>query len=70
MRRIRTHIITREGANGVEDGIGVGGGNVDGAGTRMGSGRAEERRRSARNRTNVVHTMCETGETCVERGKT
>ena len=36
-------------------------------GTRTGLGRAEERRRSARNRTGVVDAMWETGETWVER---
>ena len=40
-----------------------------GTGTRIGSGRAEERRRSARNREIVVDAMWETGETWVERGK-
>ena len=40
-----------------------------GMGTRMGSGRAEERRRSARNRTRLVEAMWGTGETWVERGK-
>ena len=39
------------------------------AGTRTGSGRAEERRRSARNLTRVVDALWETGETWVERGK-
>ena len=38
-------------------------------GTRIGSGRAEERRRSARNRKIVVDAMWEMGETWVERGK-
>ena len=38
-------------------------------GTRIGSGRAEERRRSARNRKIVVDAVWETGETWVERGK-
>ena len=37
--------------------------------TRTGSGRAEGRRRSARNRTKVVDAMWETGETWVEREK-
>ena len=37
--------------------------------TRIGSGRAEERRRSARNRKIVVDDMWETGEIWVERGK-
>ena len=32
-------------------------------GTRIGSGRAEERQRSARNRTRVVDSTWETGET-------
>ena len=40
-----------------------------GTGTRTESGRAEERRRSARNRTRVVHAMWETGEPRVEREK-
>ena len=40
-----------------------------GTGTRMGSGRAEERRRSARCCTSVVDAMWETGETWVEREK-
>ena len=38
-------------------------------GTRIGSGRAEESRKSARNRKMVVDAMWETGETRVERGK-
>ena len=38
--------------------------------TRMEMGRAEERRRSARNRTRRVDTIWETGETWVKRGKT
>ena len=42
---------------------------ITGTGTRIGSGRAEERRRSARNRKIVVDAMWETGETRVERGK-
>ena len=37
-------------------------------GTRIGSGRGEEKRRSARNRKIVVDAMWETGETWVERG--
>ena len=40
-----------------------------GTGTRIGSRRADERRRSARNRTRLVDAMWETGETWVERGK-
>ena len=40
-----------------------------GMGARIESGRAEERRRSARNRKMVVDAMWETGETWVERGK-
>ena len=40
-----------------------------GTGARIGSGRAEERRRSTRNRTRVVGAMCQTGENWVERGK-
>ena len=43
--------------------------SITGMGTRIGSGRAEERRRSARNRTRVVGAMWETGENWVERGK-
>ena len=42
---------------------------ITGTGTRIGSGRAEERRRSARNHKIVVDDMWETGETWVERGK-
>ena len=42
---------------------------MTGAGTRIGSGRAEERRRSARNRKIVVDAMWETGETWVEGEK-
>ena len=38
-------------------------------GTRIGSGRAEERRRSARNRKIVVDAMWEPGETSMKRGK-
>ena len=40
-----------------------------GTGTRIGSGRAEERRRRARNRKRLVDVMREKGETWVERGK-
>ena len=40
-----------------------------GTGTRIGSGRAKKRRRSARNRSRLVDTMSETGETWVEIGK-
>ena len=40
-----------------------------GTGTRIGSERTGERRRSVRNRTRLVDTMWETGETWVERGK-
>ena len=40
-----------------------------GTGTRIGSGRAEERRKSARNRKIVVDAVRETGETRVEREK-
>ena len=39
------------------------GARITGTGTRMGSERAEERRRSARNRKMVVDAMWETGET-------
>ena len=40
-----------------------------GMGTRIESERAEERRRSARNRTRLVDAIWETGETWLERGK-
>ena len=40
---------------------------ITGTGTRIGSGRAEERRKSARNRKIVVDAVRETGETRVER---
>ena len=40
-----------------------------GTGTRIGSGRVEERQRSARNRTRDVDAMWEKRETWVERGK-
>ena len=42
---------------------------ITGAGTRIGSGRAEKRRKSARNRKIVVDAVWETGETRVEREK-
>ena len=42
---------------------------VAGMGTGTVTERAEERRRSARNRTRVVDTMWEKAETWVERGK-
>ena len=42
---------------------------ITGTGTRIGSGRAEERRKSARNRKIVVDALRETGETRVEREK-
>ena len=42
---------------------------IAGTGTRIGSGRAEERRKSARNRKIVVDDVRETGETRVEREK-
>ena len=38
-------------------------------GTKIGSGRAEKRRKSARNRKIVLDAVRETGETRVERGK-
>ena len=58
---------TQDG-NGDGSGIGNESNSGDGKGTRItgtkiGSGRAEERRRSARNRTRLVDTMWETGET-------
>ena len=37
-----------------------------GTGTRIGSGRAEERRRNERNRTKRVDALWETGETWVD----
>ena len=40
-----------------------------GTGTRIGSGRVEERRKSARNRKIVVDAVRETGETRMEREK-
>ena len=40
---------------------------ITGTGTRIGSGRAEERRRSAKKTKMVVDAMWETGETWVER---
>ena len=42
---------------------------ITGTGTRIGSGRAERRRRSTRNRKIVVDAIWETEETWVERGK-
>ena len=42
---------------------------ITGTGTRIGSGRAEERRKSARNRKIVVDAVRETGETRVEEEK-
>ena len=42
---------------------------ITGTGARIISGRAEERRRSARNRKIVVGAKWETGETWVESGK-
>ena len=41
---------------------------ITGTGTRIGSGRAEERLKSARNR-KIVDAVRETGETRVEKGK-
>ena len=50
-------------------GTGTGTGTrITGTGTRIDSGRAEERRRSARNRKIVVDAIWEMGETWVERG--
>ena len=40
-----------------------------GTGTRIGSGRAEERRKYARNRKIVVDAMREKGETWMEKGE-
>ena len=50
----------------VEMGTGT---TITGTGTRIGSGRAEERRKSARNRKIVVDAVRETGQTWVEREK-
>ena len=47
----------------------MGMGTIMGAGTRIESGRAEKRRRSARNLTRLVDATWETGGTRVERGK-
>ena len=56
--------------DGSEDSSGDGTGTtMTRTGTRIGSGRAEERRESARSRRLVVDAMRETGETWVERGK-
>ena len=56
--------------DGSEDSSGDGNGDDDnGTGTRIGSGRAEERRKSARNRKIVVDGVRETGETRMEREK-
>ena len=51
--------------------VAMGMGTRMGTGTRMriGSGRAKERRGSARNHTRLVDVMWETGETWVEGGK-
>ena len=54
--------------DGSEDRSGDGDGTTI-TGTRIGSGRAEERRKSARNRKIVVDAVRETGETRVEREK-
>ena len=52
------------------DGAGTGTGTtITGTGTRIGSGRAEERRKSARNRKIVVDAVRETDETRAERKK-
>ena len=50
----------------VEMGTGT---RITGTGTRVGLGRAEERRRSARNRKIVLDAKLETGETWVETAK-
>ena len=50
----------------VEMGTGT---RITGMETRIGSGRVEERRRSAKKRKIVVDAMWETGKTWVERGK-
>ena len=69
--RRRTPDENRDGnGDGSEDSSGDGNGTrITGTGTRIGSGRAEERRRSAKKRKRVVDAMWETGETRVERGK-
>ena len=48
----------------------MGMGTSMGTGTRIESGRAEERRISARNHTRLVDDMWETGETLVQKRKT
>ena len=68
-----TEVDVNEGAqdgngDGSEERSGDGNGDEDN-GTRIGSGRAEERRKSARNRKIVVDAVRETGETRVEREK-
>ena len=63
MMRTNTGAGTETKAIIVEMGTGTRMGTGTGPGTRIGSGRAEERRRSARNRTRLVDTMWEKGET-------
>ena len=59
-----------ENGYGSEDSSGDGNGDGgNGTGTRIGSGRAEERRKSARNRKIAVDAVREKGETRVEREK-
>ena len=59
-----------ENGDGSEDSGGDGNGDDDnGTGTRIGSRRAEERRKGARNRKIAVDAVRETGETRVEREK-
>ena len=73
--RVRTCRRTPDGngdgnGDGSEDSSGDGtGATITGTGTRIGSGREEERRKSARNRKIVVDALRETGETRVEREK-
>ena len=65
--RVRTGTGTgTEGRTVEEMGAGT---RIIGTGTRIGLGRAEERRKSARNRKTVVDAMRETRETWMERGK-
>ena len=69
--RGRTHDGNGDGSgDGNESSSGDGNGDEDnGNEDRIGSGRAEERRRSATNRVRVVDAVLEAGETWVERGK-
>ena len=72
--RVETRGRTKDGngnlsgdGNGAVAGMGTGM-RITGTGMRIGSGRAEERRRSVRNRTIVIDVIWKTRETWVERG--